>query len=148
MCKPGIEAVVARPVDGDQVAVVGENRKLLIFPLAEVPELARGQGVILQRYKDGGLADAAAFAWKEAEGREQPQFGAVRTEGMERRARAGGADRAARLGQIGEIRPLMLRPLGWPVNSQRMMMMGKGMPIAQSKSERMNSPRPSSSEGH
>jgi topoisomerase-4 subunit A len=62
--KPGVEAVSCRPVEGDTIAVVGENRKLLIFKLEEVPELARGQGVYLQRYKDGGLADAAAFTWK------------------------------------------------------------------------------------
>ena len=42
----------------DSVAVIGENRKMLVFPLAELPELARGQGVTLQRYRDGGLADA------------------------------------------------------------------------------------------
>ena len=63
--KPGIEAAVARPADGDHVAVVGDNRKLLIFPVSELPEMARGQGVYLQRYKDGGLADAVAFVWKE-----------------------------------------------------------------------------------
>ena len=63
--KPGIEAAVARPLEGDHVAVVGENRKLLIFPLSEVPEMARGQGVYLQRYKDGDLLDAIAFVWKE-----------------------------------------------------------------------------------
>jgi topoisomerase-4 subunit A len=63
--KPGIEAAVARPLEGDHVAVVGENRKLLVFPLSEVPEMARGQGVYLQRYKDGGLLDAIAFVWKE-----------------------------------------------------------------------------------
>src|ERR1700744_5226517 len=63
--KPGIEAAVVRPLAGDHLAVVGENRKLLIFPLSEVPEMARGQGVYLQRYKDGGLADAVAFVWKE-----------------------------------------------------------------------------------
>jgi topoisomerase-4 subunit A len=62
---PGIEAVVCAFVEGDQVATVGENRKLLIFPLAEVPELARGRGVILQRYKEKGLNDACVFAWKE-----------------------------------------------------------------------------------
>jgi topoisomerase-4 subunit A len=56
--------VSCHPVSGDQVAVMGENRKLLIFPLAEVPELARGQGVFLQKYKDGGLTDAVAFTWK------------------------------------------------------------------------------------
>jgi topoisomerase-4 subunit A len=63
--KPGIEAAAARAVMGDHVAVVGENRKLLVFPLADVPEMARGQGVYLQRYKDGGLLDAVAFTWKE-----------------------------------------------------------------------------------
>jgi topoisomerase-4 subunit A len=63
--KPGIEAAVARPADGDHVAVVGDNRKLLIFPISEVPEMARGQGVYLQRYKDGGLTDATAFVWKD-----------------------------------------------------------------------------------
>jgi topoisomerase-4 subunit A len=55
---------VIRPIgaDEDMVAVVGENRKLLVFPLAELPELARGQGVTLQRYRDGGLSDARTFA--------------------------------------------------------------------------------------
>jgi topoisomerase-4 subunit A len=47
------------------VAVLGSNRKLLIFPLEEAPEMARGRGVILQRYKDGTLADARVFVWKE-----------------------------------------------------------------------------------
>ncbi len=63
--KPGVEAASCRPVEGDHVAVVGENRKLLIFKLEEVPELARGQGVYLQRYKDGNLLDAVSFTWKE-----------------------------------------------------------------------------------
>src|SRR5207237_10124672 len=58
----GTEAAACTFVEGDSVAVVGENRKLLIFPLAEVPELARGRGVILQRYKDGHLLDAKCFA--------------------------------------------------------------------------------------
>ncbi len=61
----GVEAVVCRFVDGDTVAVIGENRKLLLFPLDEVPELARGRGVILQRYKEGILLDACVFTWKE-----------------------------------------------------------------------------------
>jgi topoisomerase-4 subunit A len=47
--------------DDDSVAVVGENRKLVVFPLDEVPAMARGQGVTLQRYRDGGLADAISF---------------------------------------------------------------------------------------
>jgi topoisomerase-4 subunit A len=49
------------PETADSVAVVGENRKMLVFPLTELPELARGQGVTLQRYRDGGLSDAIAF---------------------------------------------------------------------------------------
>jgi len=49
------------PVDGDSVAVIGENRKLLVFDIEEVPTLARGQGVTLQRYKDGGMADVMIF---------------------------------------------------------------------------------------
>jgi topoisomerase IV subunit A len=55
------EARVAVPADGDTVAVIGENRKMLVFPLAEVNEMARGKGVRLQRYKDGGLSDIRAF---------------------------------------------------------------------------------------
>src|SRR6185312_14077573 len=67
------QARVCAPVDGDSVAVVGDNRKLLIFPLAEVPEMARGRGVILQRYHDAELSDAKVFAkadglsWKSGE---------------------------------------------------------------------------------
>jgi topoisomerase-4 subunit A len=61
---PG-EATVCKPVQGDSVAVIGDNRKLVIFGLDEVPEMARGQGVYLQRYKDGGLLDAVSFTWSE-----------------------------------------------------------------------------------
>jgi topoisomerase IV subunit A len=59
--KPGEEAALCVAADGDHVAIVGSNRKLLIFPLDQVPEMARGGGVILQRYRDGGLADAKVF---------------------------------------------------------------------------------------
>jgi topoisomerase-4 subunit A len=54
---------VARPVapEHDHVAVVGDNRKLVVFSLEELPVMARGQGVTLQRYRDGGLADATTF---------------------------------------------------------------------------------------
>jgi topoisomerase-4 subunit A len=54
-------ARVCRPAAGDHVAAVGENRKLLVFPLAELPEMARGKGVRLQTFKDGGLSDAIVF---------------------------------------------------------------------------------------
>jgi topoisomerase-4 subunit A len=54
----GERVVVAAPVEGDHVATVGSNRKLLIFPLDELPVMSRGKGVLLQRYRDGELADA------------------------------------------------------------------------------------------
>jgi len=63
--KTGSEAAVCRFVDGDSIAVVGDNRKMLIFDLADLPEMARGQGNYLQRYKDGGLLDATTFTWKQ-----------------------------------------------------------------------------------
>lgn len=56
-----VEARVCRIVDGDAVAVVGDNRKLLVFDLSDMPEMSRGRGVILQRYKDGGLSDITVF---------------------------------------------------------------------------------------
>ncbi|HWI75698.1 MAG TPA: DNA topoisomerase IV subunit A [Sphingomicrobium sp.] len=61
--RPGGKLSVVRPipVGADAVAVVGENRKLLVFAVSDLPELARGQGVMLQRYRDGGLSDAIAF---------------------------------------------------------------------------------------
>ena len=54
-------ALVCKPVTGDSVAVVGENRKVLVFPLDELPEMGRGKGVRLQKYKDGGMSDLATF---------------------------------------------------------------------------------------
>ncbi len=58
-----IEASICRPVEegDDFVAVIGQNRKMVVFPLSEVPEMARGKGVILQRYKDGGISDLKTF---------------------------------------------------------------------------------------
>ncbi|WP_370213293.1 DNA topoisomerase IV subunit A [Roseovarius sp.] len=58
-------ARVCKPVSGDHVAVVGENRKVLVFPLDELPEMGRGKGVRLQKYKDGGLSDATTFTLAE-----------------------------------------------------------------------------------
>jgi topoisomerase-4 subunit A len=65
--RPGAHVAVVRavPEGADAVAVIGENRKMLVFPLAELPELGRGQGVNLQRYRDGGLSDAVAFPLSE-----------------------------------------------------------------------------------
>ena len=61
--KPGVRMSIVReiPPEHDHVAVVGENRKLVVFSLAELPVMVRGQGVALQRYRDGGMADAVTF---------------------------------------------------------------------------------------
>ena len=61
--RPGANLAVVKPIPAaaDAVAIVGENRKMVVFGLSELPELARGQGVTLQRYRDGGLSDAIAF---------------------------------------------------------------------------------------
>ncbi|MCK0121985.1 DNA topoisomerase IV subunit A [Loktanella sp. F6476L] len=55
------KALICKRVNGDTVAVVGENRKVLVFSLDELPEMGRGKGVRLQKYKDGGLSDATTF---------------------------------------------------------------------------------------
>jgi topoisomerase-4 subunit A len=57
----GERAALCRPAEGDSVAVLGENRRLLVFPLAELNEMTRGRGVRLQKYKDGGLSDVQVF---------------------------------------------------------------------------------------
>lgn len=70
------EARAITEVTGDTVAVIGENRKMLVFPLEQVSEMARGRGTRLQKYKDGGLSDVAVFdakaglTWKDSAGRE------------------------------------------------------------------------------
>uniref|UniRef100_UPI003B5219E3 DNA topoisomerase IV subunit A n=1 Tax=Roseovarius indicus TaxID=540747 RepID=UPI003B5219E3 len=56
-----VRALVCKPATGDHVACVGENRKVLVFLADELPEMGRGKGVRLQRYKDGGLSDATTF---------------------------------------------------------------------------------------
>ncbi len=76
--KGDIEAHVCKPVAGDSVAVVGENHKLLIFPVGELPEMTRGRGVKLQAYRDGGLADLTTFNRKD--GLSWPQGDRTRTE--------------------------------------------------------------------
>ena len=81
--KPGVRLAVVReiPPEHDHVAVVGDNRKLVLFSLEELPVLAKGQGVTLQRYRDGGLADATTLkldeglSWKMG-----GESGRVRTE--------------------------------------------------------------------
>lgn len=71
--KEGERAALLVPAEGDHVAVLGDNRKLIVFPLSDLPEMARGAGVTLQKYRDGGLAHAKVFrladglAWKSGE---------------------------------------------------------------------------------
>ena len=71
----GQDAVKVIPAIGDSVAVIGENRKLLVFPLSQIPEMTRGRGVRLQRYKDGQMSDVKVFSaadgltWTDTSGR-------------------------------------------------------------------------------
>ncbi len=89
------EAKLAVPVTGDHVAVVGENRKLLAFALSQVPEMSRGKGVRLQRYKDGGVVDVKCFAlaegltWSDSAGRVFNKVGEELREWLADRATAG-----------------------------------------------------------
>ena len=73
------EACICVAADGDSVAVVGQNRRLLLFPATELPVMARGRGVILQRYRDGGLNDAKLF--NKADGLTWKTGAGVRNEG-------------------------------------------------------------------
>jgi topoisomerase-4 subunit A len=61
--RPGAKLAVVRPIapEHDYVASIGDNRKMVVFPLGELPEMGRGSGVQLQRYRDGGLSDATTF---------------------------------------------------------------------------------------
>ncbi len=91
--RDGVRALVCRTVSGDHLAVVGENRKLLVFPLDELPEMGRGKGVRLQSYKDGGLCDitcltlAQGLSWKDPAGRTRTEHDL--TEWLGKRASAG-----------------------------------------------------------
>ncbi|WP_414463015.1 DNA topoisomerase IV subunit A [Hyphomicrobium sp. DY-1] len=89
------EARVCVPVDGDYVATIGENRKMLVFKLDEVNEMTRGKGVILQRIKDGALSDARVFkksnglTWLDSAGREFSLSWSELKEWVGERAQAG-----------------------------------------------------------
>ena len=88
-----VRAMVCRPVSGDTVAVVGENRKMLVFALDELPQMGRGKGVRLQKYKDGGLSDVTTFdraeglSWLDPAGRTRTETDL--TEWTGKRASAG-----------------------------------------------------------
>ncbi|MBK9077933.1 MAG: DNA topoisomerase IV subunit A [Hyphomicrobium sp.] len=89
------EARVCVPVEGDCVATIGENRKMLVFKLDEVNEMTRGKGVILQRFKDGALSDACCFkksdglSWLDSAGREFTLSWSELKEWVGERAQAG-----------------------------------------------------------
>lgn len=91
-----VRAKVCSTIAGDYVACVGENRKVILFPLDELPEMGRGKGVRLQKYKDGGLSDATTFklsdglSWLDPAGRTRTQ-----TELSEWAAKRAGAGRMA-----------------------------------------------------
>ncbi len=103
---PAVAAFLA-PVSGDHVAVIGENRKLLVYPLAQMPEMARGKGVRLQKYKDGSLSDIKTFTladgltWRDTSGRTWT---------------VAGQDLADWLGNRGEAG--RLPPKGFPKNNR------------------------------
>lgn len=90
-----VEAMLVTPAEGDHVAIIGQNRKLLCFPLSEVAEMSRGKGVRLQRYKDGGLSDAKVFkladglTWLDSSGRTWTVAQGELTEWLGHRAEAG-----------------------------------------------------------
>jgi topoisomerase-4 subunit A len=89
------EAKLIVPVEGDTVATIGENRKMIVFPLAELPEMARGKGVRLQKYKDGGIADVRVFraadglSWSDSSNRTFVKSMAELKEWVGERAQAG-----------------------------------------------------------
>lgn len=89
------ELQMSVPVDGDMVAVIGQNRKLLLFPLAQIAEMGRGKGVRLQRYKDGGISDLITFkgeeglTWSDSAGRQYNRSLEEMTEWRGERAQAG-----------------------------------------------------------
>jgi len=93
--KDPVKALVCKPVTGNAVAVMGENRKVLIFMLDELPEMGRGKGVRLQKYKDGGLSDVRTFtleaglSWLDPAGRTRTVSGEELTEWVAKRAGSG-----------------------------------------------------------
>jgi DNA gyrase/topoisomerase IV subunit A len=117
------EARLCVPVTGDHVAVIGENRKMLIFPLEQLPEMSRGKGVRLQRYKDGGVSDIRCFVmeggltWEDSAGRMHNRKKEELTEWIADRAQAG-----------------RLVPKGFPRSGQ-VQLTGSGSPVHPDPSE-------------
>ena len=106
------EAKLCVPAEGDHIAVVGTNRKMLVFPAAQLPEMARGKGVRLQRYKDGEVADARVFSaaagltWTDGAGRIHTRSLEELRDWLGDRAQAGrvappGFPKSNRFGELG-----------------------------------------------
>ena len=93
--KEDIKALTSQPIKGSYVACIGENRKMLVFDINELPEMTRGKGVRLQKYKDGGLSDVMIFSmsdglsWKDPAGRTRTVEEAELQEWIGKRASAG-----------------------------------------------------------
>ena len=106
----GERVVVACPADGDHVATIGTNRKMLIFPLDQLPVMSRGKGVLLQRYRDGRLVRCPRVRARrrpelaEREGRAHHH----RARALARPARPGRPHGAARLPEKQSVRRLRL----------------------------------------
>jgi topoisomerase-4 subunit A len=97
------EARACTPVSGDHVAFIGENRKMVVFGVGEVPEMARGKGVALQKFKDGGLNDAAVFVMADG----LKDYNGRTWEKAELKEYVGGRAQSGRL-----------VPKGWPKNGK------------------------------
>jgi topoisomerase-4 subunit A len=104
------EAQLCLEADGDHLAVIGDNAKILIFPLSELPEMARGKGVKLQSYREGGLRDAMTFHAEAAAGQAGP--GWTDTAGRKRDWKEW-RDWLAKRGAAGK-----LAPRGFPANKR------------------------------
>ncbi|MGN0914605.1 MAG: DNA topoisomerase IV subunit A [Alphaproteobacteria bacterium] len=102
----GEQAVMCRKVIGDSVAIVGENRKLLIFKVEEIPSMARGRGVALQKYKDGNISDIQIF--NAADGFTYARSGGIKVE----------TDLMTWLGHRAHVGKLV--PFGFPKNNKFM----------------------------
>ncbi len=100
----GEEAIFCKKITGDMVALIGDNRKLLVFKIEEIPTMARGRGVTLQKYKDGGLADMQIF--NESEGFTYTRAGGTKTE----------TDLISWLGHRAQVGKLA--PFGFPKNNK------------------------------
>ena len=96
--------VLCREITGDMVGIIGENRKLLIFKIEEIPTMARGRGVTLQKYKDGQMSDMQIF--KETEGFTYTRAGGTKTE----------TDLMTWLGHRGQVGKLA--PFGFPKSNK------------------------------